>query len=151
MCSWCWINVGGQSSAELSQLKHLVSTGAVWRKKRLYLPASGEFSRKRAVVASNDVFSRFGCWVSLTRGGYQAIGHPDSCLGKATQSLSSGLTSGAGAHEVSFILIFKLCFWHIYKSCHKCVVVQATFISCAEQRAFQKAKETTDIGKEAIT
>lgn len=77
--------MGGQSSAELSQLKHLVRTGAVWRKKRLSLPASGEFGRKRAVVASNDVFSRFGCWVSLTRGGYQAIGHPDSCLGNTKE------------------------------------------------------------------
>lgn len=67
---------------------------------------------------------------------------PDSCLGKATQSLSCGLTSGAGTHQVSFILTFKLCFWHIYKSCYKFVAVQATFICCAEQRTFQKAKET---------
>lgn len=40
-------------SAELSQLKYLVKTGAAWRKKILSLPASAKFGMKRAIFASD--------------------------------------------------------------------------------------------------
>jgi len=43
-------------SSKLSQLKSLVKTGAVWRKKILSLSALGKFGRKRAVFASDDGF-----------------------------------------------------------------------------------------------